>query len=376
VKVRDATNDFLDFQTVANALGPLNPPEYGAFAFNASGFPSTLVPMPFNPVGSVQQSAGLTFTQGWGIHAGGTGLSFSYQIYKQRISNSDSTWNEILDGDFEIRFTVTGGKAMQVSSGTLIDVPFELWNIRRTPGNASDDYRMNPSVVDSNANGIFDFTGLDHPISGADNDPEMDYIFWYQPDDRTPGQVGYNAWVSSSGVSGRGPLVMSNMTLVLWNGGSVSDPSFPANASMMQPENGTIFRILSAKRNGPADVFTFTAPSVQSGLAVEKASAKRVGVFPNPYYGTREQETNAWRRFVTFNNLPPKVTIRIFNLAGHLVRILEKDDPSQFLEWDLTNTGNWQVASGIYVCHVEMPEIGESKILKVAVIQSQLLPPY
>jgi len=98
-------------------------------------------------------------------------------------------------------------------------------------------------------------------------------------------------------------------------------------------------------------------------------------VFPNPYVAGRSQETTNWRHFVTFNNLPSKAIVRIFNLAGHLVRVLRKDDPSQFLEWDLTNKDNWQVASGVYICYVEMPEINEVKILKLAVIQPQLFQP-
>lgn len=91
-------------------------------------------------------------------------------------------------------------------------------------------------------------------------------------------------------------------------------------------------------------------------------------------YAGREQETTLYRSFVTFNNLPPRVTIRIFNLAGHLVRILEKNDRSQFLEWDLRNRDNWQVASGLYLCYVEMPDIGETKVLKLAVIQPRVSP--
>jgi hypothetical protein len=56
------------------------------------------------------------------------------------------------------------------------------------------------------------------------------------------------------------------------------------------------------------------------------------------------------------------------------VRTLEKDHPSQFAIWDLTNEHGWLVSSGIYICYVEMPDVGEIKILKLAVIQSQTIP--
>jgi hypothetical protein len=78
---------------------------------------------------------------------------------------------------------------------------------------------------------------------------------------------------------------------------------------------------------------------------------------------------------VTFNNLPPKVKIRIFNLAGQLVRTLDKDDPTQFLKWDLTNHATFPVASGMYIAHVTLTLPADNseitKVLKFAVIQEQ-----
>jgi hypothetical protein len=268
-----------------------------------------------------------------------------------------------------MRFTLGGGKAI-TGSGTLVDVPFELWNIAQTHGDTSDDYRMIPVLDDLNGNFVFDLTDRDHSISGGTNDPQTDWFSWYDPADRSSGSAGYQSWVSSGGTTGLGLPVMNRFTLVNFNGGNVPGPY-----NQPLPPSGTVYRILTNRPNAASDVFSFVAPSVNRGREIERASARRVGVFPNPYYGGRGQETSAWRRFVTFNNLPPRVTIRIFNLAGHLVKILEKDNPSQFLEWDLTNADNWQVASGVYICYVEMPAIGETKVLKVAVIQPQLLPP-
>ena len=139
---------------------------------------------------------------------------------------------------------------------------------------------------------------------------------------------------------------------------------------------GNVMTLSPYRINTSSDVFQYTVPVPSTSSALQKASAERVGVFPNPYYGGRDQETTTWRHFVTFNNLPPNVTIRIFNLAGHLVRTLRKNDPFQFLEWDLTNEDRWAVASGMYICYVEMPDIGATKVLKLAVIQPQNLSPY
>lgn len=133
--------------------------------------------------------------------------------------------------------------------------------------------------------------------------------------------------------------------------------------------------LIPARVNTVNDVFRFTTPAPQRGAAYERASADKVGVFPNPYYAFNPAETNRLVRFVTFNNLPPVATVRIFNLAGHKVRTLQKNDPSQFLRWDLNNDDNFPVASGMYIAHIEMtlPSDGSkvTKILKIAVIQEQ-----
>ncbi|MGB2869831.1 MAG: T9SS type A sorting domain-containing protein [Bacteroidota bacterium] len=134
--------------------------------------------------------------------------------------------------------------------------------------------------------------------------------------------------------------------------------------------------LLVAGPNDANDVYSYSLTSVQTGTEVQKASVGRVNVFPNPYYADEVQRGTTSRAVVTFSNLPQRATIRIFNLAGHLVRILHKDNTSQYFDWDLTNEDNWQVGSGMYLCYIEMPDIGEKKILKLAVIQGQLYPTY
>ena len=136
--------------------------------------------------------------------------------------------------------------------------------------------------------------------------------------------------------------------------------------------------LIPARVNTVNDIFEFKTPAPQKGVTYEKKSAEKVGVFPNPYYAFNPAETNRLVRFVTFNNLPPQATVRIFNLAGHKVRTLQKNDPSQFLRWDLNNDDNFPVASGMYIAHIEMTLPSDrskvTKVLKIAVIQEQEVP--
>jgi hypothetical protein len=97
---------------------------------------------------------------------------------------------------------------------------------------------------------------------------------------------------------------------------------------------------------------------------------KRVTIYPNPYMGDNPAELTNTSRFVTVGNLPRNVTIRIYNLAGQLVRKIEKDDETSLTTWDLKNSSGLYVASGVYLIHIESPGLG-SKVLKFALIQRQ-----
>ena len=125
------------------------------------------------------------------------------------------------------------------------------------------------------------------------------------------------------------------------------------------------------------DEYSFETPkTVIDDNNLAKIEVDKINVFPNPYYGIQDQEINQYGKFITLSHLPKKATIRIFNLAGHLIITLEKNDISQFLRWDLTNGRNFWVPSGIYLVYVEMPELNKTKILKLAVIMENIVPDY
>ena len=135
--------------------------------------------------------------------------------------------------------------------------------------------------------------------------------------------------------------------------------------------------ILATNINTVTDIFAFTAPAAGYNDDDAKEDVEKINVFPNPYYGVNPNEINKYQRYVTFNHLPTKATLRIFNLAGQLVKTVEKNDDTQYVKWSLTNENELPVASGMYIVHVDMPEIGKTKILKVAIIQeTQILDRY
>ena len=137
------------------------------------------------------------------------------------------------------------------------------------------------------------------------------------------------------------------------------------------PSNGDLFTLIANHVNTAADVFTFTIPGAEFSDEFLAEDISKITAFPNPYYGVNEAETSRYSKFVTFSHLPPKTKIRIFDLSGTLVRVLEKDDTDQFLRWDLQNNNGLPVASGIFVAHIDMPDVGKSKIVKLAIIAEQ-----
>jgi len=91
-----------------------------------------------------------------------------------------------------------------------------------------------------------------------------------------------------------------------------------------------------------------------------------INIVPNPYYGASLYERNALETMVKITNLPTDlknnapVTINIFTMSGILVRTLTKgDSETAFVNWDLKNSANIPVASGVYIIHVNCPGIGE-----------------
>ena len=137
------------------------------------------------------------------------------------------------------------------------------------------------------------------------------------------------------------------------------------------PHAGEWIRIVTAKPPTENDVFCFTAPAGRTVDASRLAAdLDKIRVVPNPYYVAHNQEKGD-EQWVQFTYLPGKCTLRIFDLAGNLIRRYEKDDPSTpFLRWDLMTEWGFRAASGVYVYHVEVPQVGV-KTGKLVIFQAK-----
>jgi hypothetical protein len=148
---------------------------------------------------------------------------------------------------------------------------------------------------------------------------------------------------------------------------------FSWNSSGPQP--GDIYQMKTRKPFSNHDVFTFNTRAGSVDTEEMENNLSKIAVVPNPYVATAIWErkpylqTGRGERKVWFTNLPPTCTIRIFNLAGELVRTLEHDETAfnGAESWDLLNIDNMEVAYGIYIFHVETDEaqtIGKFAVIK------------
>jgi hypothetical protein len=311
------------------------------------------------------------------IVAGSQSIS-DHEAAVNRWTRDGANFPLLIPNNYEMRFTEAGGMGVWVSEfhdnlGGTYPVPFELWYLGSTLEDPSDDVRMIPVILDE-----ADTVGtpvpptwgfqLDHEASGGNNDPSSDWVYWYMPGDESPGDAGYQAAIAANPTT-RGDdwhEHFARMVVMNWN-------QFQGAGGVEElPETGTVFRIRFTIPNAAGvDEFAFSTEAAKIDNNLAKNEIGKINVYPNPYYAVNTEEINKYNRFVTFTHLPAKAKIRIFNLAGVLVKTIDKDDTGQFQRWDLANESGLPVASGLYIAHIDMPDLGKSKILKVAVVQEQ-----
>jgi hypothetical protein len=90
---------------------------------------------------------------------------------------------------------------------------------------------------------------------------------------------------------------------------------------------------------------------------------KLINIVPNPYYAYSQYETGRLDTRVKITNLPEKCNVSIYSVNGKLIRAYKKDSQTSYLDWDLNNHKGIPVAGGVYLIHVDIPDVGE-RVLK------------
>jgi len=132
------------------------------------------------------------------------------------------------------------------------------------------------------------------------------------------------------------------------------------------PSNGDVFLISLRKPLEPGLRFPFE--TVSSSYESDRITLSQVKVVPNPYLVSAGWETPQGKKKIAFTHLPRKCSVRIYNIAGELIRVLEKDDESGVLFWDLRTKYGLDVSYGLYFYVIETPQ-GVKKEGKFGVIR-------
>jgi hypothetical protein len=221
---------------------------------------------------------------------------------------------------YELRFTEQGSQAYSFFDDvTPVWVPFEVWN-------TSADQQVFVEVYDWAQNGVWD----------ADHGDYLDIV--NVPYDGQPHPEAfpyYHAWFFA----------------------------FTPTDTGYAP--GDVYQIEGAKLNGPDDEFVFRAGGVDAGKAKDELS--EIKVVPNPYIAHALWETTEGLRKIQFTHLPEECTIRIYTLAGDLLRVIEHDNGTGTEDWDLLNKNQQGIVPGVYYYHVDS-EYGQ-KLGKFAIIK-------
>ena len=151
---------------------------------------------------------------------------------------------------------------------------------------------------------------------------------------------------------------------------------------------GDVFTVEMGGISAPQDADQFLLNTKGETLSPEDIAADlgKIRVVPNPYFVTNRAVLSEGTDKIFFTHLPPRCTIRIYTLAGELVRTLEHESTALYnpgertqgdkggtASFELLNRYNQALASGVYIYHVEArDESGEvvgNKIGRFAIIR-------
>jgi hypothetical protein len=125
------------------------------------------------------------------------------------------------------------------------------------------------------------------------------------------------------------------------------------------------------------DFVTFTTSGAVINKELASSELDLIKVVPNPYVVTHAAESRLLstqtsgrgEREIRFTYIPPGSKISIFTVRGELIKTLYHNDLYVGdVYWNLRTEENLDVAYGVYVFVVEVPEVG-SKIGKLALIK-------
>ncbi len=140
------------------------------------------------------------------------------------------------------------------------------------------------------------------------------------------------------------------------------------------PKAGDIYHVRTDKPFQIGDKYSYSSKAAEINAADVKSGLDKINVVPNPYVASNLAEEpgrlpeQRGERQIQFRNLPKECTIRIYTITGELVKEIYKNDYTSYATWDLLSFEGHRIAYGVYIYHVDVPNVGE-KIGRIGVIK-------
>jgi len=304
---------------------------------------------------------------------------------KKLTQRQDTSWilnngNLVQDPNMAPGWSYFPGYAIDVESGKRLTMAFgeNSW----LPGQNGNDMLWNPTGVEflppgNTVNGGYVFGGQHYIYVFADEDRiqgnNVDLAYSGPNPNNWPIKELMENLVQSGGL---GNIARANFWRACrWVGIPTLRKGLDFDSYTELPTNTRVrIRMNSAYQNrqladapnGGVPQFQFNTSNIATRTyesAVGSSALETIRVVPNPYYGFSSYEASQLDNIVKITNLPETCTINIFSTSGTLVRQLRKDNSLTYVEWDLKNTYNVPIASGVYIIHVDAGELGE-KVVK------------
>ena len=274
----------------------------------------------------------------------------TFDWYTEKRTSSEQEVEEEVVGfeDFKIKIVDSAeGSLVALTDGVFghvihsyITIPIKVYNIT-DPDNPIDISKFTE---------VFDLR-VEFPTSTL-----LGPLGW----DIIPGGAGYNPNL----IDGKNTLWPDIIALNTDSTGSahiwLKTQNGPETARA--PSIGDEFSIRVYKPFNKQVIYTFSTTASEFA-ETQYNMLKKVGVVPNPYFVSSSLQDQ-----IMFTHLPNRCEIKIFNVAGDVVRTLYHKNNSGIRYWDLKNDEGLAVAYGLYIFVVKA-ENGGKYIGKLAVVR-------
>jgi hypothetical protein len=246
------------------------------------------------------------------------------------------------------------GYAIDVESGYRLHMAFGE-NSFMQAGNGGD-MLWNPTSQLFGENGTPVLGGM-HPI----------YVFGVGINNTAcPYYDGVNNWVYEQYQVETNASYRNLYTNLMW----VACPLLAENAGFMSSDvrmqvrlNTEYSRFTATGSNGGLPHYSWSMDNYATDRENVNAHASvldLINIVPNPYYAYSEYERNKVDTRVRITNLPERCTVSIFTVSGKQVVQFRKDSPTTWYDWNLNNSAGLPVTSGVYIVHIDVPDVGET----------------